>query len=203
MSELIDITMPIHPGMVIYPKNPEVSFKLTQEASASTNALTRMTLGTHTGTHIDAPRHVDVNGAGAAQISLDVMVGPAEIVDVSQVESVITAHDLPATSQERILLKTKNSAGDVEKFYPDFVALDESAATEVVKRGIKLIGLDALSIKKKGVRDKTHNILLDAGVIILEGIWLAGVAAGEYELLCLPMKVDLDGAPARVVLSKL
>lgn len=200
-ESLIDITRTVHPGMVIYPNNPGVAFERTQEAGEGKNALTRMTLGTHTGTHIDAPRHVDVNGKGAASaFSLDQLCGPAEVLDISQADSVILAKDLPETHAERVLLKTKNSTGDPEVFDPDFVALDESAATEVVKRGIKLIGLDALSIKKKGVRDKTHNILLDAGVIILEGVWLADAPLGSYELLCLPLKVDLDGAPVRAVL---
>ena len=200
---MIDITRTVHPNMVIYPNNPGVTFEQTQEAGDGKNALTRMTLGTHTGTHIDAPRHVDVKGKGAAAaFDLDQLCGPVEVVDAAAGERVITVRDIPATAGERVILKTRNSAGDLDVFDPDFVALDESAAEEVVRRGIKLIGLDALSIKKRGVRDQTHEILLEAGVAILEGVWLASVDPGEYELLCLPLKVDLDGAPARAVLRQ-
>lgn len=202
MAELIDISMPIHPRMVIYPNNPGVAFEQVSEASETTNAITRMTLGTHTGTHLDAPRHVDARAPGVGAYSLEQLNGPAEVVDLTRLESVITAVDLPATTQERLLLKTKNSNGDPNVFDENFVALDESAAQEIVRRGVRLVGLDALSIKKRGVRDRVHQILLSANVAILEGVWLARVDAGEYELLCLPLAVDLDGAPARAVLRR-
>lgn len=188
--------------MVIYPNNPGVEFVSVSEASETSNAITRVQLGTHTGTHLDAPRHVDVKARGVSAFSLEQLVGPVQVVDLTSVESVITAQDLPATSEERLILKTRNSAGSVDVFDEQFVALDESAAEEVVRRGIRLIGLDALSIKKRGVRDRVHQILLSANVAILEGIWLAGVEAGAYELLCLPLHVDLDGAPARAVLRR-
>lgn len=194
--------MPIYPGMVIYPNNPGVVFEQVSEVSGATNAITQVTLGTHTGTHLDAPRHVDVNAPGIGAYSLEQLVGPAEVANLTHVENVITAADLPPTKLERVILKTKNSQGDLNVFDENFVALDESAAQEIVKRGIRLIGLDALSIKKRGVRDRVHHILLSARVAILEGVWLAHVDAGEYELLCLPLAVDLDGAPVRAVLRR-
>lgn len=198
---LIDISRPIYPGMVIYPANPEVTFETHQRASADKNALTRVTLSTHTGAHIDAPAHIHEGAPGASSYPLETMVGLSQVIDLSHLASVITAADMPQTSHERILIKTKNSAGDVDVFDPNFVALDEGAAAELVRRGVKLVGLDALSIKKKGVNDATHAILLDAGVVILEGVWLKGVAAGNYELWCLPLPlVGLDGAPVRAVL---
>lgn len=202
MAEVIDISMPIHPQMVIYPRNPSVVFEQVSEASETTNAITRMTLGTHTGTHLDAPRHVDAAAPGVSAFALDQLIGPVQVVDLTAQASVISAQDLPDTAAERVLLKTRNSQGDVNVFNEQFVALDESAAQEVVRRGIRLIGLDALSIKKRGVRDRVHQILLSAGVAILEGVWLADVAAGDYELLCLPLHVDLDGAPVRAVLRR-
>lgn len=203
MVEVIDISMLISPGMVIYPNNPRVAFEQVSEVSEATNAITQVTLGTHTGTHLDAPRHVDVNAPGISAYSLEQLVGPAEVLDLTRVASVITAADLPATKRARVLLKTRNSQGDLRVLAENFVALDESAAEEVVRRGIRLIGLDALSIKKRGVRDRVHQILLSARVAILEGLWLAHVDAGEYELLCLPLAVDLDGAPARAALRRL
>lgn len=202
MSLIIDISLPIHPKMAIYPRNPGVVFEPFSEVSEATNAITQVTLGTHTGTHLDAPRHVDVNAPGMSAYSLEQLVGPAEVLDLTHVASVITAADLPPTKQPRVLLKTRNSAGDPNVFDESFVALDESAAEEIVRRGVRLIGLDALSIKKRGVRDRVHQILLSANVAIVEGVWLAGVDPGEYELLCLPLNVDLDGAPARAVLRR-
>lgn len=200
---VIDISRPIHPAMGIYPGNPDVVFASYQKASADKSALTAITLGSHTGAHIDAPAHIHEGADGADSYSLDILVGPAEVVDVSAGE-VITAADLPETSQERVLIKTVNSQKDIDTFDPSFVALDESAAAELVRRGVKLVGIDAPSIKKKGVKDRTHAILLDAGVVIVEGLWLADVAAGQYELMCLPLPVvGLDGAPVRAILRPL
>lgn len=198
---LIDITRPIHPKMAIYPGNPAIEFTRVQEAGDGRSALTKITLGSHTGTHIDAPSHIDPNGAGTDQYSLDQLIGKAEVIDLTNIADVIMAADLPVTTASRILIKTRNSSGDLDIFNPGFVALDESAAAELVKRGIQLIGLDAPSIKKKGVKNRVHEIFLSAGVIILEGLWLADVPAGTYELLCLPLSVvNLDGAPVRAVL---
>jgi len=84
----------------------------------------------------------------------------------------------------------------------DFVALDDSAADELVRRGVKLVGLDALSIRKRGIKNRVHETLIDNDIVVLEGVWLKDAAAGEYELICLPLKVDLDGAPVRAVLRK-
>jgi arylformamidase len=200
---LIDITKPIHPRMAIYPGNPEVIFERVSDASPTSSALTKITLGSHTGTHIDAPSHIKVGGVGTDTYVLDRFVGTAQVIDLSFVESVVSASDLLSTQAPRVLIRTRNSSGSIEKFDSDFVALHESAAQELVKRGVELIGIDAPSIKKKGVKDKTHEILLDAGVIILEGLWMPQVAAGNYELLCLPLSLkNLDGAPGRVVLRQ-
>lgn len=201
--KLIDITREITPEMAIYPNNPEVSFEQTQEADRENgkNALSKITLGTHTGTHIDSPRHMYPGGAGTESYALEQMNGECEVVDTSNLASVITAEDIPETDKDIVLFKTKNSLGDVSKFDDDFVALDDSAAEELVKRGVKLVGLDALSIRKRGTQNQVHETLIDAGIIILEGLWLADVTAGEYELMCLPIKWDSDGAPVRAVLK--
>lgn len=200
METVIDITRPITPGMTIYPGNPEVVFQTTQIASASSSALTKMTLGSHTGTHIDAPSHIESGGANTDAYTLNAMIGQAEVIDLSALETIITAHDLPPTTKPRILLKTRNSSDPLDQFNPNFIALDESAAHELVKRGLTLIGIDGPSIKKKGVKDMTHQILLQAGIVILEGVQLINAPAGTYELLCLPLAVSLDGAPVRAIL---
>lgn len=203
---LLDITRPVHETMALYPDNPAVEFELVRDASAGGSALTRITLGSHTGTHIDAPSHIVAGAQGTGLYDLEQMNGPAVVVAVSDVAGTITAVDIPETVSsgvERVLLKTSNSAGDRDVFDPDFVAFDESAAQTFVERGVRLVGIDALSVKRRGVQDRVHQILLDAGIVILEGLWLADVLPGQYELLCLPLRVDLDGAPARAVLRTL
>jgi arylformamidase len=199
MSKIIDITRPIHSNMAIYPGNPPVSLKQAVKAGEATSALTEISMGSHAGTHIDAPSHITEGASGTMSYALDYMIGSAQVVAINDV-SVISATDIPSTQTERLIIKTSNSDGDSNVFDPDFVALDESAAEELVKRNIKVVGIDGPSIKKKSVRDRVHTILLDAGAVIIEGLWLAAVSPGEYELLCLPLPVDLDGAPARVVL---
>jgi len=198
---LIDISRPINPGMAIYPGNPDVILKQISEATVTSSALTSISLGSHTGTHIDAPSHIKAGAAGVDVYPLGQFIGEVQVIDLSHIESVISSGDLTATPVSRVLIRTRNSQGDVNMFDPAFVALDESAAQEFVKRGVKLVGIDAPSIKKKGVKDKTHEILLDAGVVIVEGLWMPEVAAGTYELLCLPLPVkNLDGAPVRAML---
>ena len=199
-AKLIDITRVVHAGMAVYPKNPAVRFEQVQSAGEGKNSLTRLELGSHTGTHIDTPAHISEGAAGALAYPLEQLVGEAEVVDVSDLESVITAADIPKTRASRVLLKTRNSAGDPDEFRDDFVALDDSAAEECVRRGFELVGLDALSIRKRGTVNQVHETLIDNDVVVLEGLWLAGVPAGQYELWCLPLKVDTDGAPARAVL---
>jgi arylformamidase len=199
-ESMIDITRAIHPGMAIYPHNPGVMFTQTQQASAGKNALTRIELGSHTGTHIDAPSHIHEGAPGAFAYTLGELCGPCEVIDVSRLDSAIGAADIPSTAAARLLFKTRNSSENPDRFSDDFVALDDSAAEELVRRGVQLVGLDALSIRERGVQNRVHETLIDGGVVILEGLWLAGVDAGHYELLCLPLKVDLDGAPVRAVL---
>lgn len=200
----LDITRQIHPAMAVYPNNPGVTFEKAQAADPvhQKNALSKITLGSHTGTHIDTPAHLHPDGAGALSYSLEQLNGPCEVIDLSHLETVITAADIPVTNADRVLLKTRNSQADPDTFADTFVALDDSAAEECVKHSLKLIGLDALSIRKRGTKNHVHETLIDNNIIILEGVWLADVPAGRYELLCLPLKVDLDGAPTRAVLVK-
>lgn len=175
---MIDITRTIHPGMAIYPNNPEVDIEQVQEAGEGKNALSRIIMGSHTGTHIDAPSHIHEGADGAIAYSLEQLNGPAEVIDLSGLESVITADDIPETNSDRIIFKTKNSSGDPDVFNDDFVALDDSAAEELVRRGVKLVGLDALSIRKRGTKNQVHETLIDNDIIVLEGLWLADVQAG-------------------------
>jgi len=199
---LRDITRPIHAAMAIYPGNPPVEMRLVRPADAASSALSVISLGSHTGTHIDAPAHIRAGAAGTASYSLDVFVGRAQVLDLGNVPSVITAVDLPDGLPERVVIKTINSKRQINDFNPDFVALDESAALRLVASGVKLIGTDGPSIKKKGIKDKVHQILLEAGIVIVEGLWLAGIDGGHYELICLPLAIDCDGAPVRALLRQ-
>ncbi len=169
--------------------------------------MTRMHLGNHTGTHVDAPRHMLDEGATLDQIPIERFLGPARVVAVDAPS--IGASELVSIDLEgadKVLFKTRN-AGKLHQseFDTDFVALDPSGARLLVERGIRLVGIDYLSIEAYASRDfATHHILLEAGVLIVEGLDLARVPPGDYELLCLPLKLEHgDGAPARVVLREL
>lgn len=196
----LDISRPIHAAMAIYPGNPPVQMTRVTAATAEHSAVTHITLGSHTGTHIDAPSHIDPAGRGTSVYALTSLNGPCEVIEIPNVTTV-SAGDLPQTTAPRVLIKTDNAATPSDTFDPNFVALDESAAKTLVERGVELVGIDGPSIKKKSVRDSVHQLLLDAGVVILEGLWLTEAVPGNYTLLCLPLAVDLDGAPVRAVLQ--
>lgn len=199
---IIDITRPIHSGMAIYPDNPTVRIETLRDAQGGKSALSEIALGSHTGTHIDAMLHILPGGTGPEAYGLDQLIGRAQVVEFPDATSTISAQDLLATSCERLLIKTRNSNTDVDVFDSEFVALDESAAKELVRRGIRLVGIDGPSIKKKGVSDRVHEILLQANVAIIEGLYLKEVKSGTYTLICLPLPIShIDGVPVRAVLD--
>lgn len=199
---LIDISRPIHPQVAIYPNNPGVELVQVQPANLQHSGLTRISLGSHTGTHIDGLSHIDATGFGIESFSLEQYIGKVQVVEIPADVSVITSAHIPDSTATRIIFKTANSFFPINEFRPDFVALDESAAEELVRRNIVLVGIDALSIKKKGVKDRVHEILLQNNIVILEGLYLPEVPSGIYKLLCLPLSISgIDGVPARAVLS--
>ena len=206
MSELIDITVPIRDGMVHYDGNPEIHLERVQSISAGDGAnVSRLDFGVHSGTHIDAQLHFVDGGADAAQIPVEPLLGPAHVVDATSVqktldEVALRGLELPEGA-ERILFRTRNSklwASD--EFTRDFVRLDGSGARLLIERGVRLVGIDYLSI---GDHD-AHVALLTSGVVALEGLDLGSVEPGAYRLVCLPIKiVGSDGAPARALLQRL
>ncbi len=205
-QKIIDISIPLSPATIVYPGNPPIEIEEIR-SEASHSIISKITSGSHNGTHIDAPRHAVDGGASITDISLDVFMGPCRVIDcTADVESVTRAtlesHNIQ--SGERILLKTTNSARGYESFYPDFVYLSADGAQYLSEMGITLVGIDYLSIKQKGSPDNTpHTLLLEKNIPIIEGIDLSQVEAGEYTLVAFPLKyVGLDGAPARVVLVK-
>ncbi len=162
----------------------------------------------HCGTHVDAPYHFEANGAKVDELALDVLIGRARVVEIAA-ERVIQKADLLAVdldNVERLLLKTRNSSiVNSKEFTRNFVSLAADAAEFIVARGIKLVGIDYCSIEEITSKDyPTHHTLLRNGVVIIEMLDLSSIAPGDYELLCLPLKLKgAGGAPARVVLREL
>jgi arylformamidase len=199
----IDVSVTIRPGMPIYTGNPGVGIELARSLDRGDSAnVSRLEFGAHTGTHVDAPRHVMPDGAGAGELALEPFIGPCLVADATEVMgridvAAIDALVLPA-SVERVLLKTTNSAlWERHEFTSDFVRLNADGAEALVKRGVRLVGIDYLSIGDA----PAHVVLLGSRVGVLEGLDLRGVRPGNYFLTCLPVKIaGADGAPARALL---
>lgn len=211
MSEIVDISVPVLPGMPVWPGDSDVRLvPVKRMATGDKNNSSRLDCNVHTGTHVDAPWHFLDDGSTSEQLPLDAMMGEAFVAYLPEVDA-ITAETLfqltlPAGTT-RLLLRTRNSElweTGVTEFRKDFVALTSDAAQWLVDRGIRLIGVDYLSVHRYGDNAPTHQILLRAGIVIVEGLNLAVVAPGKYELICLPLRLDgADGAPARAVLRRL
>jgi len=203
--EIIDVSVPIRSDMPIYDKNPGVRLTRVQsiEDGATAN-VSELALGVHTGTHVDAPVHFIEGGEGAETLPLQVLIGPAEVVDATALEGPIGADSLAGlklpTECERLILKTRNSElWASSDFTRDFSRLTGDGARLLIGRGVELVALDYLSI---GDAD-AHRALLASGVVAVEGLDLREIEPGPYELVCLPLRlVGSDGAPARVVLLR-
>ena len=211
MAEYLDISLTISQDLPRWPGSSlvELSRRRDMDRGDPVNDST-LVCGVHTGTHVDAPLHFLAGGADVTQLSLDALIGPAVVAALPGVDAV-TAEDLEALNlpadTRRLLLRTRNSEywrrGDRE-FRTDFVALTADAARWVVARGLRLIGVDYLSVQIFRGDPQTHIALLQAGVVIVEGLNLAEVAPGSYELICLPLKLaGAEGTPARAVLRRL
>ena len=203
--KIYDVTIPISPSMHVYEGDPPVSVEPMLQIAKGDNAnVTFLKFGTHTGTHLDAPSHFIEGGMTVDQIPLNLLFGRARVVEISS--AVITAEVLDEfdfTGDVRVLFKTRNSYLWNEKsFAQEFVHLTKEAAKRLVENGIKLVGIDYLSVEKFNFETPdVHRTLLGNGTIIIEGLDLREVEPGDYEMICLPMKVEGgDGAPARVVL---
>jgi len=202
--ELIDISVPVRPGMHVWEGDPP--FRIDQVATVAGDGYnaTRLDLGTHTGTHIDAPLHFVDGGATVDSIRLETLVGPCHVVDATAVErqldaAAVAGLGLPPVT-ERLLFKTRNGAlWDRESFASDWVAFTGDGAEALLALDVRLAGIDYLTI---GDED-AHHVLLGAGVVPLEGLDLRDVEPGPYTLFCLPLKVvGTEGAPARALLVR-
>lgn len=211
MSRFIDVSVGIAADMITWPGDPAVTVAATRRLSAGDSAnVSKLELGSHTGTHVDPPFHFLDDGSPVDEMPLDVLIGEAVVADLTYVEESISPVDLerlqlPAGA-ERVLFKTRNSAiWSGPRVFPEaYVSLSPEGASWVVRHGIRLVGIDFLSIeRRKTPGHPTHKTLLRAGVAIIEGLDLSGVQAGTYRLVCLPLKIiGGDGAPARTVLFR-
>jgi arylformamidase len=207
VSRIYDISVPIRSGGLVYPGNPEIDISLQQAVARGDSAnVSTIRFGSHTGTHADASRHFFDDGQPVDRIPLERLIGPALVVGLGdEVRSVgrseLRAHDLG--EHKRILLRTRNSAFLSRKdFLKDFTYLAPDGAEYLVEKGVELVGIDYLSIEQfHSGHHRTHRILLERSVVIVEGLDLSAPAPGEYQFICLPLRIEgCDGAPARAVL---
>ena len=189
--------------MAVWPGDPDVA---CEALAFGRVRVSRWTLGSHTGTHVDAPVHFSAGPQTVDELDPAVLLGPCRVLDCGEAPvittAVLSAHDFAGI--ERLLLRTRNSRHWQEHpraFDDAFVGLDAGAARLLVAAGVRLLGIDGLSVEAPG-GEGVHDILLRAGVIIVEGLNLAAVPAGKYRLVCAPLRLaGADGAPARVLLE--
>jgi len=207
---IFDITLPVSAALVVWPGDPAVQIeKISDVDKGDSLSLTQMTLRAHVGTHLDAPCHFIKGGSGVEALDLNLLVGTAYVAESLKTDaitaSVLDDLAIPANTQ-RLLLHTRNSDHWTrlnDPFDENYVAISPDGAQWIVDHGIKLVGIDYVSVGSFQDAAPTHYILLGAGVIAVEGLNLAGIIAGEYQLYCLPMKlVGADGAPVRAILTR-
>ncbi len=207
MSRIHDISVPIRSGGLVYPGNPEIEITLQQAVAKGAGAnVSSIRFGSHTGTHADAARHFFDDGQSVDKIPLERLIGPALLLSFPEDLRAIGATDLrnhDLKGRTRILLRTRNSALLSQKqFVKDYTYLAPDGAQYLVDNGVELVGIDYLSIEQfHSGHHMTHRILLGRSVVILEGLDLSAPSPGEYQLVCLPLRIEAcDGAPARAVL---
>jgi arylformamidase len=205
-ERVIDISVPNGPGQHVYPGDPEPHIEPVHRiADGKAANVSLLVLGSHTGTHVDAPYHFIDGGARLGAVALDRMVGEAVVLDLRGRAAIDRAALAGASfgSGDIVLCRTDNSERWASpEFRRDFTYVTEDAAHDLVARGVRAIGMDYLSIEQFGSTTfPVHHILLGAGVFVIEGLDLRQVEPGRYVLVCLPLKFPgLDGAPARAVL---
>jgi arylformamidase len=205
-GEWIDVSVPVRAGMVHWPDDGPVRFEAISRISKGAEAnVTRLDMSAHTGTHMDAPLHFFDDDPGMEAFPLEIGMGPARVIAIEGKEPIDRGplEDLDIESGERILFRTVNSekAWWERDFDPDFVYVSYEAAELLGEVGVALVGVDYLSVGGGDEGGDVHRALLGAGAWVVEGLDLSAVEPGDYELMCLPIKlVGSDGAPARVLL---
>jgi arylformamidase len=206
--QLIDVTVRLDSQLPVYPGNTPFSLEpIKRIARGDSSNVSTIHMSAHAGTHVDAPRHFFDDRTGVEALPLELLCGPARVVEVTSRKG-IGPDDLAATDLSddlRLLIKTSNSRlWATSAFQPDFVGMTEAGARYLVDRGVKLVGVDYLSVEEYGARGApAHHVLLGGGTIVIEGLNLLDVEPGIYDLYCLPLPVvGADAAPARVVLRQ-
>ncbi len=205
--KIYDITLPLSSELPVYPGDPPLELVPVASLARGDDAnVSRLTITTHSGTHIDPPSHVSSHGISVDHLPLTLLMGRALVVEILGVKEIGRKElaRLPLAGEERLLLKTDNSLlWNRPDFSEEYCHLTMEAAHYLTEVGIKLVGIDYLSIERLDGGGAIHRQLLGNGVIILEGVNLDGVPAGSYELICLPLKIrGGDGAPVRAVLRR-
>lgn len=207
MPRIYDVSVPVVSGGLVYPGNPEIDITPQQSIAAGAGAnVSRVDFGSHTGTHVDAPKHFFDSATTVDQLPLDTLMGPAVLVEFPDDLAAVTEAALRTkslTGAERVLLHTRNSTFIRRRdFVRDYTYLAPDGAAYLASLGVRLVGIDYLSIEQfHSGHHRTHRTLLERGIVIVEGLDLSEPPAGEYQLICLPLRLQgLDGAPARAVL---
>jgi len=207
MRRIYDISLPVVDGGIRYPGNPPTRVSSVEAIARGDAAnVSLVAIGTHTATHVDAVRHFIEGGAAVDEMPLERLIGRALVVTFDDGVTVVGETALRAHALDghmRVLLKTRNSALlRRPDFVTDYAYLAPDGAEYLLHLGVELVGIDYLSIEQFRSPDhRTHRLLLERGVVIVEGLDLSAVPPGTYDLVCLPLKLaGLDGAPARAVL---
>lgn len=206
--EYYDISVPLSNTMHNWPTNDPIEIEIakTMEEGASSN-VTNIQINSHTGTHVDAPHHMLPGTATIDQVPIDQLIGPVQVIQIGDPEK-ITGLEIKQKinpGAERVIFKTNNSdRWSEDKFFDDYIYLTTDGAEVLIENKVKSVGIDYLSIDRFGDNvHLPHKKLLSSNAIILEGLNLLGVPAGDYQQICLPLKIrGADGAPARVILKK-
>ena len=206
-ADWIDVSVPLRTGMVHWPDNPPVSIERMLDIERGDVAnVSKLSMGVHTGTHMDAPIHFFRTGKGIDTMPLTATIGCARVIEIRDPESIKPEELRPHRLErgERVLFKTRNSVKcwQTDDFVGDFVYISQEAARYLAAQHVQTVGVDYLSVGgffRDGV--ETHHVLLEAGIWLIEGLNLANVMPGIYELICLPLKIEgSDGAPSRAIL---
>ncbi|MEM0202163.1 MAG: cyclase family protein [Candidatus Micrarchaeaceae archaeon] len=202
--KIYDISMEIKEGMMVYPGDPELRIYKHSSMPKNPTNVSLIHMGSHTGTHVDAERHIKIGGKTADKIPIGTFYGKCKVLDLTKDGNSIGRKELERFSIKKddiILLKTNNSTKQYNRFRKDFAHLSEDGARYLVSKGIKTLGIDYLSIKKFNTDDIVHTLTIE-NMTLFEGIYLKGVPAGTYTFVGLPLKIECDGGPARAILIR-
>lgn len=204
LPQFFDISQLITEEMVVYPGKPKPSIERYASIAKDRVNESILTLGTHTGTHVDSRLYLRDGREGAASLPIESFYGKCRVIDLVNVEEEIHRQDLEGFQIEPgdiILIKTRNSTLGYVKFLEDYIHLKIDAAEYLINAGVKTLGFDYLRVSRSEGDEEVRELLIN-NLTLFVGLNLAGIPEGEYTFLGLPLLIDADGAPARVILIK-